>query len=141
VYPGPFGWPGIDGLTIRTPVLPGRCGAQAANPLFLRRGPWGRSGGVGGILPGGPAYAAGPLTKSEYCESFAVSPYERESAAVFADLRFMFCRAATGARDENLKARALAGAGKLKEERKTRTHRERTRSILELSGTRRTIAL
>jgi hypothetical protein len=33
-------------------------------------------------------------------------------------------------RDENLKARALAGAGKLKEERKTRTHRERTRSIL-----------
>jgi hypothetical protein len=37
-------------------------------------------------------------------------------------------------RDENLKARALAGAGKLKEERKTRTHRKRNRSILDLSG-------
>jgi len=46
----------------------------------------------------------------------------------------MFCRAATGMRDAILEATALAGAGKLKEERTTRTHRERTRSILELSG-------
>jgi hypothetical protein len=53
----------------------------------------------------------------------------------------MFCRAARGVRDGNLKARALAGAESSRKERKTRTHRERTRSILELSGNRRTIAL
>ena len=44
------------------------------------------------------------------------------------------CRPATRVRDENLEARDLAGAGKLKEERTTRTYRERTCSILELSG-------
>src|SRR5665213_400332 len=33
---------------------------------------------------------------------------------------FPFCRAATGVRDENLNARALAGDGKLKEKRKPR---------------------
>jgi hypothetical protein len=33
---------------------------------------------------------------------------------------FPFCRAATGVRDEILDARALAGDGKLKEERKPR---------------------
>jgi hypothetical protein len=43
-------------------------------------------------------------------------------------------RAATGVRDENLEARALAAAEKSIEERKTRVLFERTRSIIDVSA-------